>query len=350
MVRLGRRSEHNDSLNVLKADQRELSFTLSTERPLRKGQTPKQRKQLAKMRREVAALMSRQMDTEARRVFRGPISVQMHLRLPEGRHDAGLPPVVKDYVDLLSGRVVSDDKRVDHLLILRGPLADQAEVTIRCLPLSIAAAEYDRAFWILGENGAIATVAPDLELNQAPFLDGAPNPDLPPWGLTPFDHHQRENLRRQRGVLSVIADIDAQEAEQLEEDPDALVDLDIPPTYDEFHDPQVRDSVRSDFEESVGLALGAELTDQGFDARDRPGGYPSWLAETVDLDAADVLQLADEGPGCFVLPAPTERETPPGERSWPERVEHECSSRLRDPRWARSRFGGPLILDIALRG
>jgi hypothetical protein len=257
---------------------------------------------------------------------------------------------VKDYVDLLSGPVVCDDKRVDHLLILRGPPAEHAEVTIRCLPLSIAAAEYDRAFWIMGESGAIATVAPDLELNQAPFRDGAPNPDLPPWGLTPFDQYHREILRYERDVLGVIADLDAQEAEQLEEDPEAPIDLDILPTYDEFDDPQVRDSVRSSLEESVGLGLATWLTDQGFDARDRPGGYPSWLAEAVDRDEADVLQLADEGPGCFVLPAPVGHATPPGERSWSERVEHECSSRLRSPRWARTRFGGPLILDIALRG
>jgi Holliday junction resolvase RusA-like endonuclease len=350
MVRLTSGSELNDSLNVLAADQRELSFSLSAGRPLRKSSTRKQSKELVKLRESAATQLVRHMDAETRRAFRGRVSVQMDIRLPKGRHDAGLPAMVKNYLDLLTSRVIPDDSRIAHLLVLRGQPADQAQVTIRCLPVSLFTADYDRAHWVLGEAGANPILAPDFERAHAPYRDGAPNPDRSPWGLTPFDNDQLEMLTYDQEVLSVIEDLDAQEAGQLEEDPDGIALLDPLPGYAELEDPQVRDAMRPTLEQSIGHALGAMLTDHGFDARDRPGASPSWLAEIDDPHEVEIVQLPDGGPGCFILPDSAIREAPRDERPWLEQIEDQLRSRLNNMPWCQALFGGPLVLDIALRG
>jgi hypothetical protein len=351
VVQLSRQSEQRDALNILAADRRELTLKLRTERPLRKPQNPKQRKAVQRLRAEAAEQIADQLNSSARRTFRGRVAIELRLSVADTPAAPALATMVKDYVDLLVGSLVVDDSRVDHLLVLRETSSgDYAEATVRCLPLLIFAAEYDRAFRVLGQRGAIASVTPDRrDEPDAPFLDGAPNPHYRR-GLAPFDSISRELLRHDEDVLDLLNWLDDEEQQQLAEDPDAWVSLDLPASYSEFADRETRDSTRAHLERSVAFARGDWLSDQGFDARDRPGPAPAWLDETLELDLADVARLPDAGPGCFLVPPPAERKTPHGEDSWEELVTRAIASQaLRGP-WSRARFRGPVVLDIALRG
>lgn len=169
MVRLSPETEHADFLNVLAAERRELAVTITSDRPLRKPRTATHSRQVAVLRGQARRQIDSQLDTQGRRAFRGRIAVELRLELPSGaRHDAGLPALVKPYVDLLKGPVVFDDARVDHLLVLRQSAADErATVHVRCLPQSVFAAEYDRAFRRLSELATIPAPQPK-------FLDGQP--------------------------------------------------------------------------------------------------------------------------------------------------------------------------------
>jgi hypothetical protein len=102
-------------------------------------------------------------------------------------------------------------------------------------------------------------------------------------------------------------------------------------------------------ERSVAYGCGDLLSDQGFDARDGPGTSPSWLAEARARDAADVIELDDSSPGCFILPAPLERKTPVGRPDWSALIAAVFAERAYRSPWVGARFG-PIALDIALRG
>ena len=351
MVRLSRETEQRDALNVLAADRRELTLKLCTERPLRKPQNPIQRKTVRRLRTQAAEQIAAQLDSSARRAFRGRVAVELRLRIVSEPSMPALPTMVKDYVDLLVGPVVVDDSRVDHLMVLReSSNHEHAEAILRCIPIAIFAAEYDRAFRILDDVGAKATVTPNPEaFPDAPYVNAAPNPSYR-WGFSHFGSFEQERLRRDEAVLDLLDRIDDDEEQQLEEDPDAWVDLDLPPGYDEFADRDTRDCVRVELEKSVGFGRGDWMTDHGFDARDRPGPAPAWLRETVELDLADVRSLPDAGPGCFLLPAPPERETPSGQISWEQHAANLIASEARGGRWRDARFRGPVVLDVALRG
>jgi hypothetical protein len=350
VVRLSRESEQRDALNILAADRRELALTLSTKRPLRKPQNPKQRKAIAQLREEASAQIARQLAHPARRVFRGRVALELRLRVPDEPPPPALATMVKDYIDLLVGSVVVDDSRVDHLLVLGEPADDdRAKASLRCLPLSIFAAEYDRAFRVLGERGAVASVTRGLEAPTARFVNLAPNQDYR-WGLSHFDTHSVDQLRADENLLGLIEWLDEEEDEQLAVDPEAWIDLDVPASHPELGDRETRDAVRVHLEEAVAGARGDWLTDQGFDARDRPGPTPAWLEETIARDLADVVQLSDTGPGCFVLPPPPELETRPGETKWDRRAAQMIASQARHGPWFRARFRGPVVIDVALRG
>jgi hypothetical protein len=348
MVRLSRAFEERDVLDVLAADRREIRLTICTPRPIRQPGNRAQRLRLRSLRVDAANQIDQRMNADSRRAFRGPIAVELRIALPAGRDDAALSPVVKAHLDLLVGSVVDDDKFVDHLLVLRERIAGPgSEATIRCLPLSIFAAEFDRAFRVVGGAAAARLIK-----QRAPEPD--PHEFMSParriWGLESFDEHAREILSYEESELAVIRDLDAQEEEQLATDPDADVELDVPTSAPEFADPDVRASTREHLERTVAFARGDLLTDQGFDARDRPGSPPAWLSETQALDAADVLELADGGPGCFLLPPPPDRPTSPGASRWQTQVAHTFGARRSTDGWHAVRFSGPLALDVAMRG
>jgi hypothetical protein len=342
MVRLSPEIEHADFLNALAAERRKVAVTINTRRPLRKAKTATHSRQLAQLREEATQQIYGQLDARGRRAFRDRITVELHLSLPSGtRHDAGLAALVKPYVDLLQRPVVFNDARVDHLLVLKQPASgDHATVLVRCLPLSIFAAEYDRAFRRLAELETIPEPQPK-------FLDGQPVKRT--WGLDRFDRYTREFLHEEERLLSLIRDLDDDEETQLAEDPDAAVDLDVPPGLAELGDAEVRTATRDQLQRSTSYARGDQLTDQGFDSRDRPGSSPAWLQETRTQDA-DLLELDDQGPGCFVLPAPLERKTAAGEPAWSQLIAAVFLGRATQRPWRHARFAGPLALDIALRG
>jgi hypothetical protein len=347
MVRLSRESEKRDGLNVLSADKRELTLTLTTPQPLRKPRSAVQTRRMEELRRDVRRQISSQLDDAARRVFRGHVAVEMRLALPADRHRAGLATVVKDYLDVLKGIVIFDDATVDHLLVLREPPVTRGtEVMLRCLPLRLFAADYDRFFRVLPEHEDVRGGPP------APPPPRGVGPRDRAWGHAHFDSHDREILRGYDSDLWRIEDLDAEEAFQLAEDPDADVDLDLPAGDWELADPRVRAYHRRQLEIQVALARGDWLTDQGFDARDRAGPPPTWLDETRKLDAADVVELTDNALGCLVLPPPPEHPTSRGQAHWPDVVAHEFAKlpsggNLHGP---VARFRGPVALDIAMRG
>jgi Holliday junction resolvase RusA-like endonuclease len=351
VVRLSRQSEERDALNVLAADRRELALNVCTERPLRKPRNPKQGKTVQRLRAQAAEQIAEQLDSSARRAFRGRVAIELRLSVANEPITPALATMVKDYVDLLVGPVVVDDSRVDHLMVLREPSdGERAEATLRCIPLSIFAAEYDRAFRILGDGGAIAAVTPNPEeFPDARYVNAAPNPSYR-WGFSHFGSFEQERLRSDEAVLDLLNRLDDDEEQQLAEDPDAWVDLDLPPGYDEFADRDTRDSVRLELEKSVAFGRGDWMTDQGFDARDRPGPAAAWLDETVELDLADVVSLPDAGPGCFLLPPPPERETPTRESSWEQHAASLIASQALHGPWRGARFRGHVVLDVALRG
>ena len=344
MVRFSSEIEHTDFLNVLAAERRELRLTMTTERPLRDSKTVTHRRRVAHLRELLAEQIAGQLDDHSRGAFRGRIAVELRIGVPEGgRHDAALPALVKAYVDLLKGPVVFDDARVDHLLVLRQPaVSDHTVVLARCLPLSIFTAEYDRAFRLLSELETLPAERPPR------FVDGRPVERV--WGLDRFDRYAREVLVEECRLLALIDELDAECDEQIEDDPDADIDLDILGGFEEFADPSVRAGAREQLHHSVALARGEQVADQGFDARDRPGEPPDWLDRARMEGAAEVLVLDDAAPGCFVLPAPPERSAAAGEPGWAQMVAGVFAQRAQGPLWREARFGGPLALDIALRG
>ncbi|MEJ7784470.1 MAG: hypothetical protein WKF96_06675 [Solirubrobacteraceae bacterium] len=121
MVRLSKPTEQRDILDVLAVSRREIRLSLQSDRPLRKGSNRVQRQRVAQIRDDLSREIETTMSADARRMFRGRIAVELRLALPEGRNDAALGPIVKAYLDLLSGSVVPDDERVDHLIVLREP-------------------------------------------------------------------------------------------------------------------------------------------------------------------------------------------------------------------------------------
>lgn len=163
----------------------------------------------------------------------------------------------------------ADDAVVDHVEVHRTirEIA-RARSELRCLPLAVFCDEFDRAFRLWDE------------------IHGLLPEDC--WGRR-SDDHDRSNLSYEEGILDLIADFDAQEDEQLAEDPDARVDLDVPAGVREFEDWQVRASTREHLADSVARSRGNWLCDQGLDSRDRPGPPPAWRYEARALDTADVI-------------------------------------------------------------
>lgn len=346
MVVLSKRTEGVDALNVLAAERREFVFSVTTSELLRKPRTRHQVRRLALLRAEARRQVTEQLSDQARRSFRGRVAVQIRLTSQTGRNEAGLGRVIKDYVDLLKGVVVFDDARIDHLLVRReSSTAGDAVAAVRCLPISVFAAEYDRAFKVLGERAV-------PRVSTARFRDGAPIAQMPPWGLRRFDDFEQEALLDDERMLDDIRWVDQQEADAISDDPDGLLcdlDLDLGSLPEEFADWQLRGRMRDELADSIAFRRGTWLTDHGFEAWDRAGAAPSWLEETVASDLADIEKLREDGPGCFFLSAPPTCPTASGEMRWPAQIEREFSRGLTGG-WLQSRFGGPVAFDIALRG
>jgi hypothetical protein len=337
VVLLSPETERRDALNVLAADRRELAIEITTDRPLRKPRNARQVHAMKRLRSNALAQIRGQLEEGSRQAFRGHVAIELRLAIPTGRHAAGLTPVVKDYVDLLSDLVIPDDAIIEHLLVVREPTsAADTTVIVRCLPISVFCEEYDRAFRLLPELGG-------------PVL--GPTAGRRGWGISSLDETDRDILGHEEAILNLIEELDAQETEQLEEDEDCLVCLDVPEGMREFEDREVRASTRAHLEETAALSQGRQLCDESFDARDRPGRPPVWLTEAASLDLADISLSPAEGPGCFVLAAPPDRPTPVGERGWVSEIGQALvKQRLQRGRWWRARFPGPIALDIALRG
>jgi hypothetical protein len=152
------------------------------------------------------------------------------------------------------------------------------------------------------------------------------------------------------GLLDAIADLDAQEDEQLAEDPDACVDLDMPSGMAEFADYEVRAATREHLEDTIAHSRGRWLCDQALDSRDRPGKEPVWQDAAHELDTAEVLKLSDGGPGHLLVPPPPLRSRQPGEQGWLWHVERALWRQLTPNHMTAVRFSGPVALDIAFRG
>jgi len=354
MVNLSPTTEAHDALDVLAAQRKELILDIETPRPLRKPKTARHAIEMRALRGSVRAQIRNQMRSQRRRAFRGRIAVELRMSIPEGRHNAGIGPVVKAYLDELEGAVVADDARIDHLLIAREP-AETAEthVRVKCVPITVFCSDFDRAFRVLDASQALAAARRSTYSKAATpehrAHNGLPRPQRV-WGLRHFGQHDREQLRYEEGILDLIEELDAQEEDQLSEDPDGFVDLDVSSTYEEFRDADTRASTRRYLRESTAFGRGDWLTDNGFHAHDRPGLRPKWLLETVALDVADVVQLRDDGPGCYVLPPPPEQTRSPGSRKWSDEIAREFAVQRAQDRWYRARFRGAVALDIAVRG
>jgi hypothetical protein len=247
-----------------------------------------------------------------------------------------MAPVVKEYLDVLSGPVYSDDAIIDHLMVTCSYTDEEvAKVLVRCLPVDLFAARFDRSFRVGEELG---------------LHDPDAHPSTLLWGLKGFDHHDDEVLRYEEGVLAEVDRLDADEHAALEEDEEDFFP-DVSEANRELADPQLRETLGPELEENIGLMIGRKLTDQGFDSRDRPGRRPGWLEEVVAGDLADVVRLPAGHPGCFTLPAPPERETEEGKLPWDRLLRNWFGSKAGRPsHWGLALFGEPLVLDIAVRG
>jgi Holliday junction resolvase RusA-like endonuclease len=234
-----------DALQALASRRRELPLNIVTERPLRKmKKTPRGVRE--SLRRVVLRQIESQMRERRRRAFRGRVAVDLELRLPRGRYEAGMGPVVKGYLDVLTGSVYSDDAVVDHLTVSCSYAPGVATVKVRCQPIGLFAASFDRSF----------RVASELRLPSS----GGHSPTLP-WGLKGFDRDEEESLRYEEGVLSEVERLDAEEEQAFEEDEDADF---YPEVYDkELSDPQLR--------ESLGPQAGRKHRLRDWPVADRPG-------------------------------------------------------------------------------
>jgi Holliday junction resolvase RusA-like endonuclease len=334
-MRISGETEAFDALQVLAARRREIPLTLITNRPLRKSKKmPKRHKEA--LRREVAGQIEAQLRANRRRPFRGRVAVDLELGLPVGRYEAEQRHVVKEYLDLLTGSVYSDDAVIDHLTVSSSYREGPAEVTVRCHPVDLFAAGFDRSF----------RLGPELGLH-----DPDAHPRTVPWGLRTFDRHDEENLRYEESLLEEIDRLDGEEEDAHEDDDDADFYPDISEVNRELADPDLRRRVGANLEENIGLAIGARLTDQGFDSHDRPGPPPAWLEEVAAGDLGDIEHLPRDHPGCFLLPVPPETGTKAGKPDWDETLRRCFRARAGRPwRWGSARFGEPLILDVAVRG
>jgi hypothetical protein len=334
-MRISGENEAYDVLQVLAARRREIPLTLVTERPLRKSKTMS-KKDKESLRREVLGQIEAQLRHRRRKAFRGRVAVDLELRLPTGRFEAEMRSVVKEYLDVLGGSLYSDDAVIDHLTVVCSYADGPAAVRARCQPVGLFAASFDRSF----------RLGPELELH-----DPDAHPRTLPWGLRGFDHHDEEVLRYEEGVLEELDRLDGEEEAAFEEDEDADFFPDLSEGSREFADPDLRKRLGAELEDSIGLAVGAKLTQQGFDSRDRPGPSPSWLDEVLAGDLGDIERLPSDHPGCFVIPPPPEVETGPDGLRWDDAVRGSFRARAGRPwRWALATFGEPLVLDIAVRG
>lgn len=335
-MRLDGPTEAVDALQVLATRRREIPLSLVTERPLRKSpRMPWKIK--ARLREEVLGQIGEQLRESRRRAFRGHVAVDLELILPRGRHEAEMAPVVKEYLDVLSGPVYSDDAIIDHLMVTCS-YADEtvAKVLVRCIPVDLFAVRFDRSFRVADELGLH-----DPDARWATL----------PWGFQGFDHHDKEMLRYEEGVLAEVDRLDADEQAAFDEDEDEDFFPEVSEVYSELADPQLRETLGPELEKNIGLAIGRQLTDQGFDSRDRPGRPPGWLEQVVAGDFADIVHLPASHPGCFALPPPPERETEAGKLSWDRILRNWFSSKAGRPaHWGLALFGEPLVLDIAVRG
>lgn len=335
-MRLSGESEARDALQVLASRRRELPLTLETDRPLRKSKRMPRRER-ERLQREVLEQISHQLKGRRRRAFRGHVAVDLELRLPAGRHGAGIAPVVKAYLDVLGESAFYDDSVIDHLIVscVRSPGAG-ATARIRCHPVNLFAASFDRSF----------RVAPELGLH-----DPDAHPSTQPWGLRGFDRYDEEALGYEEGVLAVIERLDAEEEQAFEEDEDEDFYPEVGESDRELADPQLRESLGPELRRNIGHAIGRKLTNQGFDSRDRPGPPPGWLEEVIANDLGDVEHQSTAHPGCFTLPPPPEGRRKDGEPTWDLAVRRTFFARYGAPwEWGRALFGEPLALDIAVCG
>lgn len=310
-----------------------MELCVRTPRAIRK---PDNRAQAASLRHPLQSAreqIAEQVAGMNRAAFRDRVAVELHISVPAGRGRPWLAAMAKGYTDLLVDSALPNDARIDHLIVLTAEADDgQATARFRILPLGVFASEYDRAFRLAPER---------LTALKAARQDA--------WGLARFDETHKEMCAYHESVVDLAAILDDEEQDQLDEDPDCFVDLDVPSGYEEFRDGEVRASVQREFGAACASDRGRWWSDNGFDARDRPGRAPQWLDEATTTRAADLLAL-DEAPGCVRMPPPPTRRRAPGEPSWRFETARAWVRARSGHRWSAMRFGGSLALDIALLG
>jgi hypothetical protein len=335
-MRVSGKTEEYNALQALEARRRRLPLEVRTYRPLRKSKRmPKS--EMRRLKSEVLAQLSGQIRGQRRRAFRGRVALDLEIEIPVGRHQAGLAPVAKAYIDALAETAFDDDDVVDHLIVLsRRSLDGSARVAVRCQPLQSFLASYDLS----------SRVGEELELH-----DSSAHPTEVPWGLRGFDSDDVELLRYDESLLARIAEINAEEVVALDEDEDAGYWPDLASSEDGLADPDLRESLAAHLKENIGLTLGRKLTDQGFDAHDRPGLPPAFLNEVAAADLAELERQPLDHPGCFRLPPPPERKRCDGEAPWRQGVRRAFAARLVPPHdWGRALFGEALAFDVAVLG
>jgi len=332
MVALSNKVEERDSLDELSSRERELILTVTTSHLLRKPNRGRQPARIKARKKEAVEQLVQQMVSKDRRMFRKPVSVDIHIDAAIEHQSPKFGRIAKEYVDLLKKVVVPDDAFIDHMMVTfqfskrRGTTA-----SYRVVPSSLFLADYDRFF----------RVGADLDSYDDDPRSGS---------LKRFDEHDRSYLRGHEGVVNLILELDADEQAQLDEDPDCWVDLQIPSGYEGFEEADTRASIRRDYESICRKERGRWFTDHGCDIRDRPGGAPHWFSDLEQIGDAEVVTLDLDAPGIMKLAPPKRDEAgefPPLEeeaaKAWGATVKH-------DSAWFDMSFPDPLILDIGLAG
>lgn len=347
MALLGKDDEEADAARSWEAEDREMPLHLCTEVAVKTGAKGPQGRVGRQMEERIREQLRDMLATLRRAPFSGPVAIAIELAVPAERNPPSVRRVTKRYIDILKDFLFDDDRDIRHLIAWQKThKGAEARVTAQILPLDLFEADYDRAFRFLGHEGALATVLPGVTLQTATMRNGAPIPEeeRAPWGLLPFTIDDLEIMEHHRGLLHELVALDEEEQAWDGDPDDWWPSGDLMSTHPEFNDPLVRAQTRAYLQSVVASELGRELTDNGFDARDRTGEV-DWL-ERLDR-GVDVLELEDRGPGCFTVEASAgERGTT--YRSWSKEVEAEVRKAVAEGRWAHATFEGDVVIDVAV--
>lgn len=278
---------------------------------LRKGNSPKAKKQRKAREAEVRSEIKAEMERRGRRQFRGQVSV--HLAIFGGQ--AEIPTMVKSYLDCFEGILYADDRAVGHLMVSRYGHGDAEEkVYFGIEPLSMYAASFDHVF----ASHHHLTAADECFWVE----------DAPGWG-NPFGRHDEMELARLAREIEHHRDEGA-ELEEEGPDDDRL---------------ELIEMLRLHKEEELAALRVKQVLDQPLHYLDRPGRAPGWAAQLSAEDPA--VDLADspdssELPGSFWLP-------PRGSSDWKRAARQGLTNRRAQWRLSTTPITRAIGLDIAVQ-